>query len=488
MRIFRIFHIYFFFCMLLSVYRLYPMINHDLAIAYYKAEDFVRTLPDMTLVQAKQKYACSSAFVQKTIWRTTTRKRYAQDKTFSVIFDMTVKLPVDMCRLIVSRLFHDNELAVEKFLEMPLGKALEWHAWCEQASCRRMAFLPVFYEKFQNEGLDIYFVSNFAANCYSNKKLRRNDDGSCEFCIKYRGRPKAMKLLLDSSKKIKKMPRTESREYIKCLKNTELEFFLDELKIQMFQLTIKDIMLLLTFAWEDKKEYKRTELEQLVDIDKKIEFLRFYTKQLAFSYRNSYSLGNAWKYVIGKSDALPVMLFFDYVFVLPFVLSGVSSRIEQKCCKVPIEHIIQENATKQLLNSVIEASGYMQLLPYRQEIVNNYMGYSLDDEFKITSPFLMPLVMPTLCVIYNLIYGYKEDKMASFGIFIAGLLHVGVAGWLKKNFSSITLLHGGTALASFGLAGLVARGCKWGFAFTKESIFCDELANLLARTDIVIEE
>src|SRR5579872_256786 len=126
------------------------------------ANTFIQQFPHRTLAEARESYEDCSVGVREKIWITIQNKcgkiedqfdNKLSNNIFETTLNMATWLPTDDQKNVLSKLLHDNTNAVDKFLQMPIGRALEWYAFVERASRGKMIYLPVCHKTLQDNFL-----------------------------------------------------------------------------------------------------------------------------------------------------------------------------------------------------------------------------------------------------------------------------------------------------------------------------------------------
>lgn len=317
-----------FFAMIMS-YHSYGMLDSVVNVLRpWEPQKFLQKFPSMSFVEAnKQYWNCSSA-VQQGI-RGLLAEKDSANNIFPAVFYMATQVPHDIQNVVVRDiLFYQNKVATEKFLNMPIGKALEWYAWCEQASRGHMIYLPVFEKKFKDLELIFYDFHSSAQDT-------------------------------DTSYQIKQIKQCHSHVVY-----SNQNYLLDQAIADFFQLSRKDIILLLALMCDKKNDEvtaSKKDLKRFLKINSKMPMKRF-VKRIVFKI----SLCNSNRYIL--KNAITKTFLPIFIPMLFSVLYGVYIRNVKI---VPLQDNIKENVRLRMINDdyrmindLIQKSGKDRLLPY----------------------------------------------------------------------------------------------------------------------------
>jgi len=472
-------------CALLLVHQSCAMLDLFNEVHDRDASDqFIREFPNMTLTQANQKYSeCSSGVSQKI--QESIAAKNKSDLFFVKVFDIATKLPVDMHKKIAEHLLNNNAAAVEKFLDMPIGKALEWHAWCQQASRGRMIYLPIFRQVLAKNNL---YCNPFFQT--SGVKVA----GSQNFYVTgYNGYDHTVFGMLDEEGKIKQLKMDnavkEGKKSSGYKQGEELELFFDSVMNKLFTLSKDEIMCFYPLFNADDNTISHAKLKHLVEIDKKVSFLHSIDRNINYSCRASYSLKNMCM-LFREGLKTGALYVFPYV-AIPLILARLPYIIgEQFCQEIVVERIVQKNAEKRLINAAIESLGDKRLLKYCRTIKDE-MSYSYTDFFKISLPILLPSLAIGCLAGENEWHNKGKDRIDTG--FVGCFFSVASACLLIGLSVSPCVQSNGALGISLGLSAVVSLmgslGYKWGKLFKpqRNSVECKDIAQLVARRDIVVQ-
>jgi hypothetical protein len=449
----------------------------------YQFEQFIREFPTMTLAKVKKKYAdfyadCSSE-VDIEIKKTMAAKK-TKDDFFVKVFNIATILPTDLHQKVVEQLFNGNDAATKKFLEMPLGKALEWYAWCEQATRGRLIFLPVFNKKFKEKNLYTCSLDCHVGGIkdyrifFFNRAGSKEDENSKS--IGFRGR----------NGDLKKIYTKEKSHDRSGLSGDELGSFLADLSVDFFQLSKDDIMLLLNMKSSGFNYGNEENLKHLLAIDKKVPFLDVTPGNVFYSYREHYTLVSMGGAI--KSGIKNGMYYVFPCFAIPLGLIGLSRLIEANFChKITIEDVMQSNSDKSAINALIELSGNSRLLPYRFEL-SDATAYSWTDAFKMKIPLLLTIPAMSYALAHKEVRSFSVGDYFAFialGFIPAGFLFVLSSLPIGRDIAGFKALLGGAIALSLGMS----IGREWAKKFSQKNsgkIESKSIATLLTLRDVEI--
>ncbi len=373
---------------------------------------FVEKLPSLTLADAGEKFKRCSQAVKTSIVRMVPQEDSDNDnKFFLTVFFLATTLPVDIQLSIVKKeLLHGNESAASKFWNMPIDKALEWYAMCQEASRGKLIYLPIFEEELRNKGL-------VSVQCPLTHAV---DLGV-----------KGFEILLEDGFKIATLDAN------KCLNglyngnssccDDALNNFLDDTTGMFFQLSMQDILLLMNYG--DKK-MTINDLKVLVAIDKVAPFLKVTPRTI--HYIKEYSRADVIDFI--KIGAKNGMKYVFPVLAMPLCCAGLSKLVEINFCqKICSQSIAQDNA--HILEKIGEVDQFIKSYSgvdnsnvligaylHRNFLLNQLdspVSYSLVDSLKMGLPLLLSIPIGI-----NTSYQLGERDWLKKGLFVGAVLSV----------------------------------------------------------------
>jgi len=446
------------------------------------SDQFIREFPQMTFTQANKKYNDSSSSIAQKIQDSIAAKNKS-DQLFMKVFDIAAKLPVDMHKKIAEQLLNNNAAAVEKFLDMPIGKALEWYAWCERASRGKMIYLPIFRQVLAENNLCHHAgLTTETMRVYESKIIVRDYRGKLMIVGILDEEGKIKQLKIDDV--VKEETRNSPRRFYKL--GEELAPLFDTIMSQLFILSKNEIMCFYPLFNDNTISYAN--LKHLVEIDKKINFLNSIDSSISYNCRASYSLENMC--TLFRESLKTRALYVFPCFAIPLILARLPHIIEaQFCKKIVVESIVQKNAEKRVVNAVIESLGDKRLLQYCCTIKDE-TSYSYTDYFKYCLPILLP-IPATGCFtgVEDWRYGYEWKRSILLGC-ICGVVPAFLLGVLSispcvESNGALGISLGVSAVLS--LVGSLGHQWEQLFKSQKNSVECKDIAQLIARRDIVIQ-
>lgn len=274
-------------------------------------ERFISTMPSLSVTEIDKKFAAHSS-LQKTAIRSLLAEKDHKNnnKMFSAVFYMATKLPQEIQRKILP--FGHDEEAMNQFLTMPVGKALEWWAFVQRAARGRIAYLPICKPLFEQEGCLFKCSDRISCDHEGTITFYNYTESSHSYSSTW-----VLMATVDKEKCLYSIRR--KRDDVTGFRGADVEVFLDQIASQLFRLSMKELCALIyvqkktgPIALGDK------ELEQLVDIDKRMPFLAMNETGITYYKDNSIIdvLKNGAQF--GMRSILPKLVF-------PIISVGISN-------------------------------------------------------------------------------------------------------------------------------------------------------------------
>ncbi len=343
----------------------------------------------------------------------------------------------DLRREIALRLFNRNTQpeAIDKFMAMPIGKALEWYAISQNMSRGKIIYkTPLFTEIFKTHKLRFPYNNNHLHQLfrYQNSFIYGNS-------------PKTYFCTLSDKNQIESIYTEESKKF----NGKDLEFFLDIIKAQLFLLSPQEMSTFIKIALNHNDScILHKDIKHIQSLTKKI----MQNPQLFLQWKHNFSFKNL-DYSFIYRPLTPLCA----IFLPAIILTGLSSFIKHSIATQMIySSIDEENHLRNVVNTLIHQSNDERLLKYLYPLVGDPETLWSWDSLKINSPFLST---PFLFLLFTpFLWDSNYDASTPVEQLTETLAFGTLYGLWSFLFSRITLVipmdTGNQFLLYFGFCGL----------------------------------